>query len=188
MASVPRTNCPPPASTTASVSNSATMPSTSPAHCRSISIRSRSWGSRAGSRFILSGMTPSVRPRVVTPQALRRQALRRQALLHQRASLGKIETAGITLLQHRHDLAHVLQARGLRLRQHAVNGGRGFCIAHLLGQEALDDGDFLFFLLHQLRPVALLVEDDALMALLHHLLQHVDDLALADASGIAAGA
>ena len=57
-------------------------------------------------------------------------------------------------------------------------------IRHLLGQEAANDLDFFRFLFGKLRPVALLVHVDAVMALLDHGLHHFHDLVVGDAIGI----
>src|SRR5579885_79150 len=90
-----------------------------------------------------------------------------------------------TLLQPRHDPAHVLDGPGVGLGDRRLDGGAGLRLVELPGQEARDDRDLLLLLAHQIGAVALLVEDDALLALLHHLLQHLDDLRLADPGGIA---
>src|SRR5215510_4976297 len=52
MASLPRRNVPPPMSTTASGSNNAVMPATSPAFSLATNNRSKSWGSLAGSLVV----------------------------------------------------------------------------------------------------------------------------------------
>src|ERR1700704_4230656 len=54
MASLPRRNVPPPMSTTASGSNNAVMPVTSPAFSLATNNRSKSWGSLAGSLVVKS--------------------------------------------------------------------------------------------------------------------------------------
>src|SRR5580692_470773 len=54
MASLPRRNVPPPMSTTASGSNNAVMPVTSPAFSLSTNNRSKSWGSLAGCLVVKS--------------------------------------------------------------------------------------------------------------------------------------
>src|SRR5215470_6676233 len=54
MAPLPRRNVPPPMSTTASGSNNAVMPSTSPAFSLATNNRSKSWGSLAGSLVVKS--------------------------------------------------------------------------------------------------------------------------------------
>src|SRR5262249_25413787 len=54
MASLPRMNVPPPMSTTASGSNNAVMPATSPAFSLATNSRSKSWGSLAGSLVVKS--------------------------------------------------------------------------------------------------------------------------------------
>src|ERR1700704_3752471 len=54
MASLPRRNVPPPMSTTASGSNNAVMPVTSPAFSLATNNRSKSWGSLAGSLVVES--------------------------------------------------------------------------------------------------------------------------------------
>src|SRR5215469_5564857 len=54
MASLPRRNLPPPMSTTASGSNNAVMPVTSPAFSLATNNRSKSWGSLAGSLVVKS--------------------------------------------------------------------------------------------------------------------------------------
>src|SRR5215471_8079107 len=54
MASLPRKNLPPPMSTTASGSNNAVMPVTSPAFSLATNNRSKSWGSLAGSLVVKS--------------------------------------------------------------------------------------------------------------------------------------
>src|SRR5262245_15297335 len=54
MASLPRRKVPPPMSTTASGSNNAVMPSTSPAFSLATNSRSKSWGSLAGSLVVKS--------------------------------------------------------------------------------------------------------------------------------------
>src|SRR5215813_3246808 len=79
MASLPRRNVPPPMSTTASDSNNAVMPVTSPAFSLSTNNRSKSWGSLAGSlavesfivtlRRLLWVARPSLKPIVVTRRA-----------------------------------------------------------------------------------------------------------------------
>src|SRR5215831_1886682 len=54
MASLPRRNVPPPMSTTASGSNNAVMPATSPAFSLATNNRSKSWGSLADSLVVKS--------------------------------------------------------------------------------------------------------------------------------------
>src|SRR6266566_1298365 len=54
MASLPRRNVPPPMSITASGSNNAVMPVTSPAFSLATNNRSKSWGSLAGSLVVKS--------------------------------------------------------------------------------------------------------------------------------------
>src|SRR5215467_4410493 len=56
MASLPRKNLPPPMSTTASGSNNAVMPVTSPAFSLATNNRSKSWGSLAGSLVVKSSI------------------------------------------------------------------------------------------------------------------------------------
>src|SRR5215469_6360867 len=79
MASLPRRNVPPPISTTASGSNNAVMPVTSPAFSLATNNRSKSWGSLAGSLVVESFIVtllkllwvarPSLKPIVVTRRA-----------------------------------------------------------------------------------------------------------------------
>jgi NADP-dependent 3-hydroxy acid dehydrogenase YdfG len=79
-------------------------------------------------------------------------------------------------------------AAATELRDHGVDRRAGFRLVELPRQVTLDDGDLLGLLLRQLRPAAALVELDALVALAHHLLHHLDDLGLADPVGDAAAA
>src|SRR5205814_9395285 len=68
MASLPRRNVPPPISITASGSNNAVMPVTSPAFSLATNNRSKSWGSLAGSLVVTSF--------IVTPiETLRQQII-----------------------------------------------------------------------------------------------------------------
>src|SRR5262249_15112012 len=79
MASVPRRSVPPPMSTTASGSNNAVMPATSPAFSLATNNRSKSWGSLAGSLVVKSFIVtlrqllwlarPSLKYSVVTRRA-----------------------------------------------------------------------------------------------------------------------
>src|SRR5215470_17325989 len=111
-----------------------------------------------------------------------------ELLLDPGAGLGEIHSAAEAFLQRRHHPAHVLEGGGAELGDDGADRLAGLGLVELPRQIALDDGDLLGFLAGQLGPAAALVELDALMALAHHLLHHLDDLGLADAVGDAATA
>jgi len=111
-----------------------------------------------------------------------------ELLLDPGAGLGEIHPAAEAFLQRRHHPAHVLERGGAELGDDGVDRLAGLRLVELPRQVALDDGDLLGFLPGKLGPAAALVELDALVALAHHLLHHLDDLGLADAVGDAAAA
>src|SRR5260370_26453928 len=78
-----------------------------------------------------------------------------EQLLDDCASAGEIDDPGVALAQQAHDPAHVLCAGGGAVGDRGPGRGGDLLPAHLLWQEALDDGVFGLLLLPQLGAVPL---------------------------------
>src|SRR5262245_5196918 len=103
-----------------------------------------------------------------------------EQILDPPARLGEVHAAGVALFERAHHLAHLPEAGGTYL----LEGGRDrrlrLSLAHLLGQERLDDGDLGRFLVGQRLPAGLLVDGERLAPLLDHFLKQRRDLRVWD--------
>src|SRR5690606_6714531 len=91
---------------------------------------------------------------------------------------GEVHLAGMALFEFAHYTAHILDAGSPRLRDHGLHGSRRFLGRELLWHEALDDRDFLIFLLGKLGAARLFVNARGFAALLHHARQDFKDFSV----------
>ncbi|VTZ61338.1 hypothetical protein EMEDMD4_270114 [Sinorhizobium medicae] len=103
-----------------------------------------------------------------------------QEVLNDAGGLAEIHLARIALLQSVHTFAHVAQPVRADLRNGLGADFLDLFFGKLLGQELVDDGDFLPLLLGKLRPAALVVNAGRFFALLDHLDEYLQDLIVAD--------
>src|SRR5690606_28846570 len=97
---------------------------------------------------------------------------------HLAADLAEIDPAGIIGLELGDDLAHVLGALGTRRGDCSGNGHRHFLFRQPLGQEFVENIDLFLFHRGEVRAPRLGIDGKAFFALLHHLLDHGQNLVI----------
>src|SRR5262245_17704500 len=103
-----------------------------------------------------------------------------ELLLYQPAHLAEVQAAGVARFQRGHHLAHILGAGGAGRLDGGGDGGPGLGLAHLSGEELLDDGDLGGLLGGLLFAPGLLVDGERLAPLLDHPLQQRRYLLIGD--------